>query len=147
MAGNKKKLILLLILPILIAVSIGTCMWNKGPVNVTRKKGVAVDPVALYDLYIKDSASANLKFTDKILEISGVVSGISVPYPGDRHVLLKTGMEGASINCALADSTGPLPAVGSSIVIKGICSGIQSGDPDLGIMGDVILSRCRIINK
>lgn len=146
MAANKKKLLLLLLVPVLIAFLVGYYMYNKGPVDVGGVKGVPVEATVLYSTYINDTAAARLNYTGKVLEVSGVVSGTSPKdAPGEKQVMLKTAIEGVSINCSLADSLSVLPDAGSTVTIKGICVGIQ-GDPDLGIMGDVYLSRCVMIS-
>lgn len=146
MSTNKRKLVFLLLIPVLIAFLVGYYMYNKGPVDVGGEKGIPVEAAVLYSTYINDTATGRINYTGKVLEVSGVVSGTSPKdAPGEKQVMLKTAMEGVSINCSLADSLAVLPEAGSTITIKGICVGIQ-GDPDLGIMGDVYLSRCVMIS-
>jgi hypothetical protein len=43
----------------------------------------------------------------------------------------------------------PVPHVkpGDAIVIKGLCSGLGGGDPDLGILGDVYITRATLITR
>ena len=147
MATNKRKLVFLFLIPVLIAFLVGYYMYNKGPVSVEGEKGIPVEAAVLYSTYINDTAAARLNYTGKVLEVSGVVSGTSPKdAPGEKQVMLRTAVEGVSINCSLADSLAVLPEAGSAVTVKGICAGIQ-GDPDLGIMGDVYLSRCVLSSK
>lgn len=128
----------------MISLSVGYYLYNKGPVDVSKSEGIPVDAAALYDIYIRDSAAANVRFNGKILDISGIVAGTNDQ--GVKAVLIGTASEGANINCALADSSAVLPSTGMKITMRGVCQGIQS-DLDMGIPGDVIVNRCVIIEK
>ena len=62
-------------------------------------------------------------------------------YRGSR--MLKTAADGAFINCTMEGKIENINA-GNKIVIKGICTGYNF-DADMGIPGDVILTRCYLI--
>ena len=83
-------------------------------------------------------------YTNKILEVSGMVTAISENQRHQPVVLLKTNTDGAAINCTFEGNAGDI-STGNAVSIKGICNGIGEGDADLGIMADVYLVRCYVL--
>jgi hypothetical protein len=146
MTGKTKKIILITIAILVIAaVSIGYYMYNRGPVNVNNSSGLPINAGALYTAYTADSVAARKKYDEKILEVTGQISEIKQNTQDQQVILLKTSSEGGYINCTMEVPASNLK-VSDHVIIKGICSGIGQGDPDLGILGDVYLTRS-IISK
>jgi hypothetical protein len=143
MTGKKKILILCFIL-LSGAAAVGYYLYNKGPENVRNRRGTHVEAETLYNSYIKDSSKAQEVYTGEILAVSGVVDKMDSTSKDATIVLLTTGVEGGYINCTLDETTRPL-AKNEKVTIKGICSGLGESDPDLGIMGDVYLTRCLLV--
>jgi hypothetical protein len=144
---NKKgrnSILLIVLLLILSGAGIGFYLYNKGPLDVHDSSAIKVSALQLYDAYIKDSAAAQKKYTDKILEVSGEVHDISLNQQQKKIILLDNGSDGAYINCTMEENAENIHAT-DVIKIKGICSGIGEGDADLGIKGDVYLTRCYIV--
>ena len=142
MKQKTKKIIFVSILTLLVSsVAVGFYFYNKGPLDVKNSKGISVNANDLYTIYSNDSLKANKKYTSRILVVRGFVSEISINSKQQKIVLVKTDAPGAYINCTLEE---PVENIKPSdkISIKGICSGIGQGDADLGIMGDVYLTRC-----
>ena len=145
MASSTKKIILFSItILILSGMAIGYYMYNKGPLDVQSAKGTPVSANELYNIFSTDSLLAKKKFTGKVVEVSGEISEISSNLQQQKVVLVKTAAEGAHINCTLEEPANQLTA-NQKITIKGIASGIGQGDADLGIMGDVYLTRCYVV--
>ncbi|MEJ7589084.1 MAG: hypothetical protein WKI04_16125 [Ferruginibacter sp.] len=144
MRGKRKYLLLSVIFIIAVTAVLGYFFYNKPPRNIQNAKGYAVLATALYATFIDDSATAKKNFTNKILEVSGIVNLVAENQQHQPVVMLKTHKEGAAINCTLEGKAGDI-TTGDMITIKGICNGIGEGDPDLGIMGDVYLVRCYIL--
>ena len=143
---KKKKYILVSIAVILLLLlGIGYYMYNKPAEDVEHANGKKVTAAILYDQYAKDTVLAKKDFTQQILQVSGVVTQISHNQQNNVVVLLKTGTNGASVNCTME---GPANGIttGSNVEIKGICNGMGEGDADLGIMGDVYLVRCHTVD-
>lgn len=140
----RNNILLIILLLILSGAAIGFYFYNKGPVDVQDSSAIKVNAVELYDAYIKDSATAQKKYTGKILEVSGDVHDVSLNQQQKKIVLLDNGSDGSYINCTMEDSTANIHA-SDKVKIKGICSGIGEGDTDLGIKGDVYLTRCYIV--
>lgn len=147
MTPTTKRIILFSVIGIaVIGGAIGYYLYNKGPVDVKNAAGTKVAASALYQSFTKDSVQARKLYGDKIIEASGIVERISQNQQNEAVLLLKTGESGAYVNCTME---GPVTQVKEkdSLSIKGICTGIGSGDADLGILGDVYLVRCYLVKK
>lgn len=144
MKRNTKKILIISVLSLLmLSISAGIYMYNKGPVNVKALKGIPVNAAELYTVFTSDSMLAAKKYTGRVLLVSGQVAEVNVNASQQKVVLVKTGIDGAYINCTIEEVAEGI-AVHEPIRIKGICSGIGQGDADLGIPGDIYLTRCII---
>lgn len=132
-----------ILLIILSGAAIGYYLFNKGPIDVKSSSGIKINASELYADFTTDSTAAQKKYAGKIVEVSGIVHAVSVKTEASQLVTIATNTEGAFINCTME---GPVAGIssGDKVSIKGICSGIGQGEPDLGIKGDVYLSRCFI---
>lgn len=140
----KKTIIYSLLGLVAIAVAVAYYLYNKGPVDVKNSSGTKVGATELYDAFIKDSVTAQKKYSNKILETAGIVTHISQNQQNQAIVMLKTNEDGAFINCTME---GPATTIkeNEATVIKGICSGINQGE--LGLPGDVYLTRCYLLKN
>jgi len=134
-----KKILVFAAVLVAAGICIGFYLYNKGPVNVAAADAVNISAPDLYRIYSTDTAGAK-KYSGKILEVTGEVNSFSFNQKKQKIILLKTATAGAFINCTMEVDM-DVPA-NSSVIIKGICSGIGQGDEDLGIKGDVYLTRC-----
>jgi len=143
---TKKTIIFSLLGIIAIGGAIAFYLYNKGPIDVKNASGIKVAATELYQTFSKDSTEAKKKYTDKILEVSGIVTQVSQNQQNQAIVLIKTNESGASVNCTME---GPADAIKEkdAIVLKGICTGMGMGDVDLGILGDVYLVRCYLVKS
>ena len=147
MKHNTKKIFIIAVLSMLVlSISAGIYLYNKGPLDVRSVRGTPVDAGELYSLFTNDSVLAGKKYISRVLLVSGQVSEISVNASQQKIVLIKTGTDGAYVNCTLEEASNDI-AVNKPISIKGICSGIGQGDADLGIPGDIYLTRCIVSDK
>ena len=142
MAGKVKKAGLIIVLLAVAAAAVGYFFWNKPHKNVSSADGIKINAADLYQSFITDSATANTKYIDKVVEVAGVVKSISVNQQQQKVVSLQTKID-AAVNCTMEQKDAVIKE-GATIKIKGICSGLGEGDADLGIMGDVYLIRCYI---
>ena len=144
MSSKVKKILLgsLLFVIILIASS-AFFLYNKGPVDIKNSKGITVLATDLYTLYSSDSLQAGKKYNDQVLVVHGEVQEVSLNSQQQKIILLKTETPEAFINCTLEEPGENINPT-DKISIKGICSGIGQGYPDMGISGDVYLTRCFI---
>lgn len=138
---TKKTILYTLLLLAIGGGSVGYYMWNKPHRSVEGASGIKVAANDLYNAYNKDSAAANKQYTDKVVEVSGTVAKATTNQQNQVVVLLQTPQEGGYINCTM-EGGNPNAKEGVSITVKGICSGYNGGDADLGLPGDVVLTRC-----
>jgi hypothetical protein len=142
MRRKKGKIILLFFIVITaIALIIAYRVWNEPHRNIKNATAIKTTATVLYNGFTKDSASMKSKFINKIVIVSGEVKQVLKNQSGQQIILLKTNVEGGSVNCTMEEKTNDVNA-GDTISIKGICSGYIGGDPDIDLPGDVFLTRC-----
>lgn len=145
MKKKTKKVAWLVVLLLAISgAAVGYYLFNKGPRDVKSSRGIKVQAAELYRIFSTDSATAYTKYSNQVLETTGTVETFTTNSEQVQLVTLKTGTEGAFINCTLEENNQNISA-GVLVTLKGICTGIGEGDPDLGIKGDVYLSRCYLV--
>lgn len=143
MAGKIKKAGLIIVILALAVAAVGYFLWNKPHTNVQSTDGIKTTAIELYQSFTTDSAAANKKYIDKVVEVTGPVQSVSANQQQQTIVVLKTNTGGA-INCTMEQSNAVIKE-GTTIKLKGVCTGIGEGDAELGIMGDVYLIRCYIV--
>jgi tRNA_anti-like len=150
MAKNtKRKILLVLLLLVAGAAAVGFYLYNKKHFSVQSSTPVAdITATALHETFVKDSVLAKNKFigdeaNQKVIKVDGEIAAIKEDQQGNTIILLKTGTDGAFINCTLEGKAENSNA-GSKIALKGICTGYNF-DADMGIPGDVIVTRCFIV--
>jgi tRNA_anti-like len=142
MAVKTKKLVLYgIILAALAGGVYGYYFWNKPQTDVESAEAVKTSAADLYKTFMTDSATSNKTWQQKIVEVSGIADKISVNQKNEKVLLIKTETDGAFVNCTMEGNAEGVKE-NSSVIIKGICMGIGQGDADLGIPGDVYLTRC-----
>lgn len=114
--------------------------------NVDRAVPVfSLSSAELHQAFMQDEALAKTKFEGKVIQVSGVVSSIASPTDTHRVVLLE--VDGISnISCQMDPVFNERMkdiASGSSVRIKGFCSGIKRDDL-LGSL-DVLMNRCLVV--
>lgn len=149
MARKTKKILLLAVAGIvLIGAVIGYKMYNKKHFSVaSASPAAAMSAIDLHKAFSTDTTVAKNKFigdeaNQKVIQVSGEVSDINKDQLQHVVIKLKTATDGAFINCEMEGNADGVIA-GNKIVLKGICSGYLF-EADLGIPGDVILTRCII---
>jgi hypothetical protein len=147
MTGKTKKIILLSVAVLVFAASfIGYTLYNKKHFSVQGSTPAAtITAAALHQTFSTDSAAAKGKFigdetNQKVIQVEGAVTAVQKDQQGNTVILLKTGTDGAFINCTMEGKAENINA-GINIVLKGICTGYNF-DAEMGIPGDVILVRC-----
>lgn len=103
--------------------------------NVANEKGIVVTAVQLVNDFTNNEDSANKKYLDKTIEVTGEVA--LVKQDSLINVTLKSNDAFASVYCTM-QSNQPKPNSGKTITIKGICTGKLS---------DVVLKDAIIQNK
>jgi hypothetical protein len=148
MIPNKKRTIWLSILALFaIGAAVGYYYYNKEPLDPENvSPDTKTTSTELYQAFATDSLQAKKKFSqkDEVVEVSGTVTGISVNQDKQSIVLLKTNESGASVNCTLEGDAKNVKE-NDNIKLKGFCTGMGTGDADLGIVADVYMIRCYLV--
>jgi precorrin-6B methylase 1 len=118
---GKKILIVVLILG-LIGAAIGLYLWNKPHKMVENARGVAISAVQLAKDYTANEQTANAKYLNKALEVSGTVSEIDKNQDGGLMVILDSGDPMTGVQCTMREK-GVNVAKGQQLTVKGFCSG------------------------
>ena len=139
----KSNILVFSIALVLITVAAGYLMWNKPHENVKDASAVKISAIDLYKIFTSDSAKARSMYLNTVVAVSGEVIQVSNNQQKQQVILLKTQTAGASINCTMEENANKVKA-GDTIELKGICSGYIGGDTDMGLAGDVFLTRCYI---
>ena len=111
-------------------------IWNKPQQNIKAAKATRVQAAILFSEYSTNENTANSKYIDKVVEVTGEVNSISKNTEGKTVVLLKTDNLMFGVNCTLEEDA-PITE-GETISIKGICT---------GYLTDVVLIRCYKTSK
>lgn len=141
MAGKTKRILLVVLVLVVAGVAAGYFMWNKPHQDVHSAESIKVIATDLYQSFVTDSTLANKKYIDKVVEVTGTVQSIVVNQQNQKVVSLKTASDGAYINCTM-EQADAIVKEGTVVTLKGICSGLGEGDAELGILGDIYLTRC-----
>ena len=98
---------------------------HKPPRDINNEMGIVIPANDLSKEYNKDEKSANTKYLDKAIEVSGKIAEIDKNQDGGKIVILET-EDPMGVVCALNDSTLKVEK-GQNVVIKGFCSGNNMG--------------------
>ncbi|MBZ0207094.1 MAG: OB-fold putative lipoprotein [Flavobacteriales bacterium] len=132
---NKKALLLIAIIIVVVAAYMGVRMYNAEVPNASGMNvDIRVQADALFNAFEADEVAAGTAYNDKVIEVTGVVRDITRASDGRMSVLLETGDPLGAVVCEFPDATDGL-AVGSEVVIKGFCAGFNL---------DVLLQRCAL---
>jgi hypothetical protein len=123
--SRSKKLLTVVLALIVIGVAVALIMWNKPNRTVANEKGIEVTAVQLVKEYQENEQEANKKYLDKALQVSGTISAVDKNQEGQTTVMLTSDDAMTGVLCTLKEQAGNI-AAGSSITIKGFCSGMLS---------------------
>ena len=101
----------------------GWYLYNKPHQGVTGVKAKAsIDAKTLYDAFNRNEDSANRQFLGGVLEITGLVTGVSKT--DSTYSIALSGGDLGGINCGMAANGGmPVPDKNATVTIKGRCTG------------------------
>jgi flagellar basal body-associated protein FliL len=126
---SKRKIFLLLVTVIVFSIIGGwyyVFIYSKNHHrDAANEKGIVVNAADVAAEYQANEQSANAKYLDKALEVTGEVMEVGKNQEGKTTVALKTNDIMTTVFCTLKDSTANvLP--NQKITIKGICIGFIS---------------------
>lgn len=120
-----------------IGLGVGIYLWNKPHENMNRAKAdLTIAAPELFTAFSEDEASANEKYLDKVIQISGSVKAFSTSPEGLMKVTLDSGDEMFGVICQMDELTEHSRrefTPGETVNLKGKCT---------GMLMDVVLVRC-----
>jgi hypothetical protein len=124
---NIKRVLVTLPLIILLCIAVWAVYEYKKPHTGAGNKttDVQIDAVALYNDFAKNEASANTKYLDKIIEVTGTVDDIQNSN-GALVVMLNANQMVGEISCKMFNSADSSFKNGEKIIVKGKCAGFLS---------------------
>ncbi|THU39569.1 hypothetical protein FAM09_13790 [Niastella caeni] len=135
-----KKIVTAIVVMLLAGILYGWYLYNKEPADTRQQAAtVQIEASALVKTFLQNEAAANRQYVDKLIIVSGNISGAHLEADGHATLFLETGDPLAVVTCSFyneeAATVKNIP-VGSVVSIKGICT---------GILTDVILNKCSLV--
>jgi hypothetical protein len=123
---KKYKFTIIVLLVLLIGGSAAAYfMWNKPHRNVLNEKGLELSASQIVKEFQDNEATANTKFLDKAIQVTGIVTEVKSNQEGNTTVLLASDDPFTGVLCTFKQKEDGLTS-GTSATIKGICSGMLS---------------------
>ncbi|MBX2931934.1 MAG: hypothetical protein KF781_08325 [Chitinophagaceae bacterium] len=119
---KRKWVFFILFVTIVTTTLIIWFIWNKPHRNVQNEKGIVVSAIQLIQDFENDELSANKKYLNKAIVVSGKVLETSINQDGLPTVTIQSASLMSNVYCTLKKEQ-PIPDAGSIAVIKGICTG------------------------
>lgn len=126
-----KKIIVSVVVLGLLGGVFAYMQFNKEHRDINAEEATEiVTAIDLFQSYVDDEAGANVKYLDKVVEISGVILEVSTE-TGSEFIVLQSSDDFFGVNVYF-DDVAQLKGleVGASVKIKGHCTG---GD-DMGVV-------------
>jgi tRNA_anti-like len=123
-----RKIIGILLIALIIGGGVAYYMWNKPHKSAEGAKPVAtLTAEELFAQYSADAAGSDAKYLDKVIEVSGNISSVSVNELNETKVALSTSDMLAEIAFIMkkGESVENLKT-GTNIALKGICAGFNT---------------------
>jgi hypothetical protein len=110
--------------------------YEKQPEAAAGKRpSVKVEAERLLQDFMRDEATADDRYNDRVLAVEGSVREVGAPRGGKVIVLLNTGNPLAAIACEFDVKDLPRLSPGDRVTVKGYCAGHNL---------DVLLQRCAL---
>jgi hypothetical protein len=122
MKNWKKILLILFLIGVITAGSLVLYVYLKPHRDVTKEKGLQLSAQNIYDAFKANEATANQKYLNKAIELSGEIVDLKLNQDGKKVVNFKTNDPMFVINCTFITDPGELKT-GQTITFKGICTG------------------------
>jgi len=134
---SKRTLLLAGLVVVLAAGFFGYREWNRGLAQAEDTKAdVAITATELFTAYTTDETSANARFGDKVLAVSGAVREVGGGDGGPVNLMLETGDPLGAIVCEFPPDAVLELKKDAQVTVKGFCAGYNL---------DVLLQRCAIV--
>ncbi|MEO6683037.1 MAG: hypothetical protein ABIN48_09430 [Ginsengibacter sp.] len=126
---------------LLIAVIVTYNIWNQHHEDIQNAEARSMTAVQLYKSLSEGSEEIKSILINQVINVSGEINQVIKNQKGQQVILLKTGTSGGSVNCTMEEEVMNIKE-GDVVILKGVCIGYISGDPEIDLPGDVFLIRC-----
>lgn len=134
---SKRTLLLAGLVVVLAAGFFGYREWNRGLAQAEDiKADVTITATELFTAYTTDETSANARFGDKVLAVSGAVREVGGGDGGPVNLMLETGDPLGAIVCEFPPDAVLDLKKDAQVTVKGFCTGYNL---------DLLLQRCAIV--
>lgn len=137
MHPTKKRILVILIVAIVIAVGYGLSVWFKPQRDVSIEKGLEISASAIFDSFATNEKNAYALYLNKAIQVTGEVSEVKKNQEGETVIYLKTNDPIFGVNCTFKQDAGEIKK-GDIITFKGVCTGYTS---------DVVLKNGLLVKK
>lgn len=137
MFKGSRKILTIITVILLVAISYGVYVWNKPQRDVQDENAVTIAAAAIFDSFTVNETKANELYLNKAIQVTGEVSEVKKNQDGKAVVYLKSTDPVFGVNCTFKEDPGPLEK-GATITFKGICTGYLS---------DVIINQGIIVKE
>ena len=116
-----KKILIPAVVLLIIGVLSIYGLYNKPHRNVAGENGIVTSAEQIFNDFQSNEAEANLKYLDKVVEVTGKVADVTRNQEGKMVVILDTGDVFGGVACTMAEEEQYM--TGQVVAIKGICKG------------------------
>jgi hypothetical protein len=104
--------------------------------NIANEKSPVITANDIVQQFKSNDTTTNQKYLNKVISVTGQVGNTEAGADGNITVTLKSNDSTGNVFCTLK-SPAQKPAIGSTITIKGICTGL--------VLSDVVLNEAIIV--
>ena len=135
----KRNILLVMLVLMAIAAGVGYYLYNKpAETTISSDADHTVSATELFAEFEQNEEAANSKYLNKVVAVTGKVSGLEPGANGATTVSLESGSDMFGVTCEIADpAEGAGIKTGETITVKGLCT---------GMLMDVVLVKCSVEN-
>ncbi len=135
-----KLILIVILLTGMAGIITGIHFYNLRSKNLLKEKpDFTITAEELQKEFESDENASTIKFVNKIVEVTGVISSIDKGEKGALNVALKTESSLSSVICTFPGNTVTSGLMaGQTVTLRGECS---------GFLMDVLLNNCVLISK
>ncbi len=135
--------IIVIVALFLSGIITGIFLFNKPQADISNKKAdFKLKASELYNEYSSNENSANTKYLNKIIEVTGSVAELTYNPDSSFSVILRDSSADFGVNCNILKNSSKNKnnlRKGDMVNVRGVCSGFNSIE--------VALNNCALINK
>lgn len=137
MHPTKKRILVILVVVIVIAIGYAISVWFKPQRDVSTETGLEISASAIFDSFATNEKNAYALYLNKAIQVTGEVSEIKMNQEKETVIYLKTSDPIFGVNCTFKQNPTEIKK-GDIITFKGVCTGYTS---------DVVLKNGLLVKK